>query len=122
MDINTSSGQIEVISEEGIVYLYTHNTAASLVKDVHEVLSLRLRWNDADYLARMLFCKMVPPESWSTDKGFGIGTQLYTDIDLLITLDIKHEMITVQSAKDIHNKYRMPFSKFVDSFFSEASI
>jgi hypothetical protein len=68
MEININSGQIEIINEVSKVYLYTHNTADSLVKDVYDVLALKLRWDDPDYLTKMLFCKMVPAESWTNDK------------------------------------------------------
>jgi hypothetical protein len=122
MEININSGQIEIINEVSKVYLYTHNTADSLVKDVYDVLALKLRWDDPDYLTKMLFCKMVPAESWTNDKGFGIGSLLYADVNLLITLDTIKQMITIQSATDKHFKQHMSFSEFLNDYTNTAEI
>lgn len=116
------SGQVEVISPYGRVYLYTHDGAASLVNDVHGALSQRQRWDDADYLSKMVFCRMVPMECWKTETGFGIGTQLYADINLLVTLNTVKQTITIQSIEDKYDKYHMSFEEFVTSYIANAKI
>jgi hypothetical protein len=122
MNINKDSGQVEIIGPYGRVYLYTHSGAGSLVNDVHSVLSMRQRWNDPDYLAKMVFCRMVPVECWNTDLGFGIGTQLYADVNLLITLDTVNYKILLQSATEKHSTLKMSFEEFVISFLTKADI
>lgn len=122
MNINKDSGQVEIVGPYGRVYLYTHSGAGSLVNDVHSVLSMRQRWDDPDYLAKMVFCKMVPVECWNTDLGFGIGTQLYADVNLLITLDTINQKILLQSATDKHYKLQNSFKDFVINFLSRANI
>ena len=122
MDINMNSGQVEILSPYGKVYLYTHDTADTLVSTVHEALALRKRWDDADYLAKMIFCRMITPEHMTDDKGFGIGTQLYADTNLLITLDTMAQVITIQAANVLQDKYSMTFEDFVTSFWKNASI
>jgi len=122
MNINKDSGQVEIVGPYGRVYLYTHSGAGSLVNDIHSVLSMRQRWDDPDYLAKMVFCKMVPVECWNTDLGFGIGTQLYADVNLLITLDTINQKILLQSATDKHYKLQNSFKDFVVNFLSRANI
>lgn len=122
MNINKDSGQVEIVGPYGRVYLYTHSGAGSLVNDIHNVLSMRQRWDDPDYLAKMVFCKMVPVECWNTDLGFGIGTQLYADVNLLITLDTINQKILLQSATDKHYKLQNSFKDFVINFLSRANI
>ena len=70
MKVVEDSGQIEVISPFGRVYLYTHEQADVLVQQVHDVLSQKTRWDDPDYLSRMLFCNMIPKENWHGEKGY----------------------------------------------------
>ena len=122
METNKESGQVEIVGPFGRVYLYTSHNRKELVKEVYEALSLRKRWNDPDYLARIMFCRMVPIESWAEEIGYGIGTQLYGDVELLVTLDTTNLVITIQVASDLLNSYSLPFSEFVDTFYKLAEI
>jgi hypothetical protein len=122
MDIIKESGQVEIISPYGRVYLYTEKTANHLVADVYNALAEHKNWDDADLLAKMVFCRMTPMECWQTDSGFGIGTQLYADTNLLITLDTVHQMIKIQSATDKQHAYQDSFAAFVKSYMSSAEI
>lgn len=122
MNINKDSGQVEIVGPYGRVYLYTHNNAAFLVNIVHDALSMQQRWDDPDYLAKIIFCKMVPPEYWNNDFGFGIGTQLYADVNLLITVDTVKQEILLQIATDKHYKIKNSFKDFVVNFLSKTDI
>lgn len=122
METNKESAQVEIVGPYGRVYLYTSHNKEELVKQVHEMLSLRKRWDDPDYLSRMMFCRMVPIESWAEEKGYGIGTQLYTDVELLVTLDTRIKIITIQVASDLAKGYSLFFSEFVDTFYKTAEI
>ncbi len=122
MDIIKESGQVEIISPYGRVYLYTEKTANHLVADVYAALAERKNWDDADYLAKMVFCRMTPIECWQTDSGFGIGTQLYADTNLLVTLDTRSQYIKIQSATDKQHPYHDSFESFVKSYMASADI
>lgn len=122
IDIIKDSGQVEIVGPYGRVYLYTHDDAGSLTNNVHSTLAMRQRWDDADYLAKMVFCRMVSVECWNTDRGYGIGTQLYADINLLVTLDTTTQTITLQSATDMHYRFKMSFEEFVSEFNNKAQI
>jgi hypothetical protein len=122
MQINKSSGQVEIIGPDGRVYLYTHRTAHTLVSEVYDALSQQKRWDDPDYLSKMVFCRMIPLECWKEETGFGIGTQLYADVNLLVTLDTVKQTITIQSASNLHDKFHMSFSEFIDSYVNNAAL
>jgi hypothetical protein len=122
MQINKSSGQVEIIGPDGRVYLYTHHTAHTLVSEVYDALSQQKRWDDPDYLSKMVFCRMIPLECWKEETGFGIGTQLYADVNLLVTLDTVKQTITIQSASNLHDKFHMSFSEFIDSYVNNAAL
>jgi hypothetical protein len=98
MKINPNSGQVEIISPFGRVYLYTHD------------------------LARMIFCEMIPEELWNSDTGFGIGTQLYVDTELLISLDIASQKITVSSGMHDFDNFSMSFENFIVDFLKDAKL
>jgi hypothetical protein len=119
-DINLNSAQIEVISPFGRVYLYTSKTAKSLVSTVHNTLSLNKRWDDPDYLTRLLFCRMIPLDSWDSDTGFGIGTQLYVDTNLLITIDTVKQSIAISSFGSGVDNVKMSIKDFVKNFYNTA--
>ena len=122
--INKSSGQVEIISTENdSIFLYTHDLADSLVNDVYQALKLGARWDDADYLARIVFCRMIPPEQLLNDKGFGIGAKQYGDINLLITLDCRDQTISViSSLMENKHKYSMTFTEFIENYSDRKSV
>jgi hypothetical protein len=124
MEINDNSGQIEIIGPYGRVYLYCHNTANELVNVVDEVLSRKVRWDDPDYLARMIFCRMIPQKNWNDELGFGIGTQLYADVNMLLSLDTVHQTIKISSSFETYivHSVSMSFEDFIDKYANDAEL
>ena len=124
MEINFNTGQIEIVGPYGRVYLYSHNTANELVSVVSDVLSRRLRWDDPDYLSKMLFCRMIPKNKWDDELGFGIGTQLYRDVNMLISLDTVHQTIRISSAFETYvtNTITMSFDDFLNKYADSAEL
>jgi hypothetical protein len=125
MDTNINSGQIEIKGPYGSVFLYTHDLAHNILNTVHKTLSKKVNWDDPDYLARTLFCKLVPEEFWNSDKGFGIGTQMYHDIKLLITIDtvLKRIIITnFEMQGSVNRSLHYDFDKFIENFTDGAKL
>lgn len=91
-------GQVYVRSWGGKsgVYLYTHYGASSLDKDVERAIAKGWRWDDPDYLARIIFDEMVGKDGWGEETGYGIGTQKAGDIWRLVTVDCKKQTVTVE--------------------------
>jgi hypothetical protein len=119
-NININSGQVEIIGPFGRVYLYTHDYAKNLVAFVHESLSRRVRWDDPDYLSRIIFCSMIPYNEINNEQGFGIGTQMYVDINLLITIDTTSQTIEISSYGSGVDNIKMAIEDFVENFYKSA--
>jgi len=74
------------------VYLYTHHGASGLIKDVQKALNKRIRWNDHEYLTRIIFDVMKEGND-DEECGFGIGTTQHSDIWRLIEITENNEVI-----------------------------
>jgi len=125
METNINSGQIEIKGPYGSVFLYTHDLAHNILHIVYDVLNRKTKWDDPDYLSRMLFCKLVPPELWNSDKGFGIGTQMYHDIKLLITIDTVFNKIVITNFEmqgAFGRSLHYDFENFIESFTNDATL
>ena len=55
------------------VYLYTHSGGRTLPLDVQNALKRQVRWDDPQYLARIIFCSMMLPGDFDEETGFGIS-------------------------------------------------
>jgi hypothetical protein len=98
---------VRELDERG-VYLYTHWGGEELIDDVLVALKHgKDRWDDAEYLARIVFCQMVHNDFQGT-TDFGIGTSMHGDLDHpLISLITDSETIVV-------GRVRSSFSEFVN--------
>ena len=74
------------------VYLYTHWGGKELIEDVKKALNERARWDDEEYLARIIFCKMVGDDMEST-TGYGIGNIEHSDAWRQIIIKDQHIII-----------------------------
>lgn len=64
-----------VYFEQTGVRLYTHSGGHRLFRDVANALKRgKSRWNDPEYLARIIFDEMVGADSGQTTIGYGIDT------------------------------------------------
>lgn len=122
IEINPTSAQVEVIDLYGRVYLYTHDHSDDIVSIVYDTLVLGKRWDDADYLSGMIFCRMLACKDPDDDSGYGIGSQLYATVNVLISLDIEKQTITINSALDKSSRYTMSFHDFVRTYPGSARL
>lgn len=84
------------------VYLYTHWRGDEIV-DVLRAALLRgaTRWEDPEYLARIIFCQMILDPSGTVDPindttGFGIGAKQHVTLDHpLITVNCETQTISI---------------------------
>jgi len=82
-----------LIKDEG-VYLYTHWGASKLEEVVRRALERgKSRWNDPEYLARIIFCEMVKGREMEL-TGYGIGTKQYCDAWRIIEIDCENQKVT----------------------------
>lgn len=69
-------GLVEVQSDTGSVFLYTHWGGSNLAQDVAEAIHSdagRNRWKDSAYLARIIF-DQIEGEDSDSETGFGISS------------------------------------------------
>ena len=55
------------------VYLYSHWGGSELPLDVQRALQRHQRWDHPAYLARILFCEILPAKEHDGEIGFGIS-------------------------------------------------
>lgn len=105
-----------LIEDEG-VYLYTHWGADNLKEDLKAILDTskaRNRWNDPEYLARIIFSEMIKNDI-NGETGFGIGSSEHGDIQLLIILNVKDNTIIIKNIFSNRNKKYSSFQNFIDN-------
>lgn len=93
----------QVFIKDAGVYLYTHWGACELVKTVQRALAKRWRWDDPEYLARIIFDEMEGNSKFE-ETGYGIGTTKHGDIWRLITIDCKKPSVTVEKYDKVQFK------------------
>lgn len=87
------------------VYLYQHWDGNLLSSRVQRGLSLNERWNDEEYLTRIIFDSMKSEIEAYLKKeygekpytGFGIGTTRHWDIEYLVEIDVEKQTVKVLS-------------------------
>lgn len=84
----------QVYIKDNKVFLYSHWGASALMNDVKAAIAKKWRWNDPDYLTRIIFDEMTKG-SHDEETGYGIGTQMAGDIWRLVTVDCKKQTVTV---------------------------
>ncbi len=90
-------GQVRFINEEGEVWFYTHWGASDLVGVVQAGLRRgRGRWDDSEYLARILFCELVGAHTAGV-TGYGIGLSRHSDVWQVVTVDAVEQTVLVES-------------------------
>jgi hypothetical protein len=125
-NINFKSGQIEIAGPFGSVFLYTHDNAHELLHIVYDILSKRIRWDDPDYLSRMLFCRMIPKDQFYTEIGYGIGTQGYDDVRIIVRVDTIEKRIRISEYDSVGGVIcrglHYSFEEFIENFLRDAEL
>lgn len=117
-------GQVHVIGntwneeeEENHVWLYTHWACHSLIENVQTALRRKERWNDCEYLTRMIFSEMIR-DSINDSTGFGIRggeNGKHSDVYRIVTVDIPNQKVIVEKGND-YIEEEVRFNGTFDSF------
>jgi hypothetical protein len=86
---NRANVHVHSFSQPG-VYLYTHSSGHSLPDVVREALSREERWDDAMYLARIIFSAMIRND---IDGSTGYGISGTPGEGPIIEIDTQYGMV-----------------------------
>ena len=90
----STRSQVKLISSSFStpIYLYQHYDGYGLYKIVNNAISRKARWDDPEYLTRIIFSEMIKNHIDDT-TGYGIGTSQHGDIEYLVEVDIDNQTI-----------------------------
>jgi len=87
-------GSVHIKDEK--VWLYTHYGASELTKTIKKALAHKQRWNDAEYLARIIFDEMTRG-CCRPYTGYGIsGRGPHGDELRIVTIDVENQTVKVE--------------------------
>jgi hypothetical protein len=96
------------------VFLYTHWDSYELPTVVAEALASdagRARGTDNEYLARIIFCRMVGDDT-TGETGYGIGTAAHSDLDYPpIVVDPNEATVT-------HEETTYTYADFIERYLA----
>ena len=125
--------QIEVKQKPYSVFLYTHWGADTILQDtIQGMIKGKSRWNDSNYLTRILFDSLKKPASAANGKvlddaysttGYGIGTFQAGDIEKLVVVDTKHKEIKFYAVNSNVDQDRVLIDEWkFDEFVEDTSV
>ena len=85
--------QVHIVDTD--VWLYTHWGGRELPTVVAEALGRRERWNDPEYLARIIFEEMTGDDDGPT--GFGIGEAQHGDVHRVVHINCSEGEMTLET-------------------------
>lgn len=71
---------VKIKDNEGGVYLYTHWRGSELADVVQTALARKIRWDDSEYLARIVFDAMTAGHQ-GEETGYGIASGPHSDLE-----------------------------------------
>jgi len=85
-----------VIKSDGEqVCLYTHWEGTELPETLRTALTCaQTRWNDFQYLTRIIFCTMVR-DRWQETTGFGITQNIHDNEHPIIVVDVDAQTVAI---------------------------
>lgn len=88
--------QVHVIDERGEygtdIWLYTHWGGRALPHTVATAIAREERWNQVEYLARIIFSEMIRGDI-EGETGYGIGNHQHGDVYRVATVDVGEKVV-----------------------------
>ena len=111
-----SRAQVKIINhDDPALYLYTHWQADALPELVKTALARKERWDDPEYLARIIFDEMTKGRQ-GEETGYGISTVQNGDILFLVVVDIGKQTVHIDRSVWAGGKVGplVTFEKYID--------
>ena len=95
----------QILMKKSGVYLYSHWGGSELNKIVKSALRQKLRWDDVEYLTRIIFCEMIK-EDVAGETGFGIGTKEHRDNEHpIVIVDTDTQTVRIGKTKKTFQEF-----------------
>jgi hypothetical protein len=93
--------------DKNVIHFYTHWSGTELPETLRVALERgKERWDDSQYLARIIFCEMVRGAERALN-GFGISTRVGDGEDRVVTVDVVNQTVTLSGKT-------LSFQEYVD--------
>ena len=97
---------------EDEVWLYTHWDGYRYEDALRDALAKRWRWDDAPYLARIIFEELIKGNE-GTETGFGISTRMCDNEHPILVVDTDSQEVRLENADGRAVTRRQSFEDFV---------
>ena len=89
--------RVQVHFTETGVWLYSHWDGDNAIEDVRRALAKKWRWDDPEYLARIVFDEMT--DGRMDETGYGIGTKQHGDVDRVVEIDTEKGLVRLMEGE-----------------------
>lgn len=106
------------------IWLYAHWMGNDLIDTVRTAITKKWRWNDAEYLTRIIFNEMTRGSEFQ-EISFGIGNYQHGDVYRVVEVDVSNQQVRlrlgdsereIESAKQHNFHYTNPSIAWEGSF------
>ena len=116
------STRSQVFMEKSGVYLYKHSDGYLLPGIVQRALTRQIRWDDEEYLSRIIFSEMIRDDVYE-ELGYGIGKILHSDIEWLVAVNTDNQTVIVKKGYDsLNTVWSGSFGEFIRDDVSEEAL
>jgi hypothetical protein len=82
---------VKVVDVPSTVYLYTHWAGTELPATLERALARKARWDDGQYLARIIFQEMLSGDE--SELGYGISSTVGDGDDRILVVDVGRQVV-----------------------------
>lgn len=106
-------GNIVVLQDSGNgqidqVWFYGHWSGYAMPGQLQEALKAgKGRWDDDSYLARIIFCRLLTPETLYNETGFGISCRLQDNEHPILVVDCRTNRVFTIEEEQLKN-FKVP--------------
>lgn len=100
-------GNIVMRCSDGDIFFYTHWEGYRIPEIAREAIARRQRWNDEQYLTRIVFCTMVAGHE-SGETSFGITRSMHDNSYPLLIIDCEKQQVFLEAPPEDATGRRQP--------------
>ena len=96
------------------VFLYTHWGGSQLAGTLKDALSRRQRWDDSQYLARIIFDEMKGDDV-EGENGYGISARMFDNSHFILVVDCQQGEVHVADPEHLTQGKETPVVQYLAS-------